>query len=103
FFLALDTVTSPRNRFQALGIDLVSAVNALSEGSLAYSIERALHHLQRLSLVAALVEEKFFRVGTGRAIGDVLRRAEVNRSIGVRGPVVQDVVRAAGARLANLS
>jgi len=72
FFLALDAVTGPRNGFKPLRIDLIAAVDAFAKGTFANAAQRGLHHLQRLPLIAALVEEKLFRIGTGGAIGDVL-------------------------------
>src|SRR5271169_5313463 len=77
FLLALDAVPRPGYSLQALGIDLFAAVDALAEAAFADARQRFLHHLQKLPLVVALAEEKFFGVGTGGAIGDILRRVFV--------------------------
>ena len=44
--LALNAVPRPRNRFQAFGIDLLAAGDALSKRSFANAAEGAFHHLQ---------------------------------------------------------
>ena len=74
FFLALDAVPSPGDRFQALGINLLATRDALAEGALPNSIQRAFHHLQGLALVVALVKQEFLVIGTGGAIRDILCR-----------------------------
>src|SRR4030095_15632458 len=55
-------------------IDLFTTSNTLPKTTLSNARESALHHSQDLAVVVALVEEKFFGVRTGGAIGDVLRR-----------------------------
>jgi len=57
--LARDTVTRPRHRFQAFGIDLRAAGDALSEAAFANAVERGIHHLQELTLGIALVKQEF--------------------------------------------
>jgi hypothetical protein len=72
FFLAFDAVAGPWHGFEALGVDFLTAVNALSKAALANARKCFLYHLQKLALVVALGEEKFFRVRTRGAIGDIL-------------------------------
>jgi len=72
-FLALDAVASPRHGFEALGVDLLAAGDAFSEAAFADAGESAIHHIEQLAVVVALAEEEFLVVGTGGAIGDVLR------------------------------
>src|ERR1700722_1069334 len=80
FLLALDTVACPRHRFQALGVDLLAARDALSKTALANTRQRALDHLQQLPVIIALVKEKFFGVRAGSAVGNVLRRILIDRT-----------------------
>src|SRR5437763_1204739 len=77
FFLAFDAVARPRDRVEALGVDLRPAGNALAEDAFAQAAERALHHLEELAVVVGLVEEELFVIGAGGAVGDVLRAIEV--------------------------
>jgi hypothetical protein len=85
FLLALDAVPRPWHRFQPLGIDLFAAVDALAKAAFADARQRFLHHLQQLPLVVALAEQKFFGVGTGCAVGNVLRRVFIGRAaVGLR-------------------
>ena len=49
-------------------------MDALAEAAFADARQRSLDHLQELPLIVALAEEKLFGVGTGGAVGDVLRR-----------------------------
>src|ERR1700686_4939282 len=79
-FLAFDAVACPGHRFQALGVDLLAAVDALAEAALADAQQRLFHHLQQLPLVVALGEEKFLGVGAGSTIGNVLRGVFVRRA-----------------------
>lgn len=55
-FLALDAVARPWHRFQALGVDLLTAVDTFAETAFADARQRLLHHLQQLALVVALAE-----------------------------------------------
>jgi len=73
FFLALDAMASPRHGFQALGIDLFAAGDAFSEAAFADAGESAIDHVEQLAVVIALAEEELLVVGTGGAVGDVLR------------------------------
>src|ERR1035437_6073409 len=75
--MARDAVARPWHCFQALGIDLCTAGDALAKGAFANAVERAVHHQQSLALAAALAEQKFLGVGVGRAVGDVLRRFQI--------------------------
>ena len=76
-FLALDAVAGPGDGFEALGIDLPPAGDALAEVAFADAGERTLDHLQELAVGVALVKEKFLVVGTGGLVGDILRRVFV--------------------------
>jgi hypothetical protein len=62
----------PGNGFQSLGIDLLTAVNALTEAAFANAQQGVIHHLQELSLIVALSKEKFLGVGARSTIRDVL-------------------------------
>jgi hypothetical protein len=64
----------PRHGFEPLGIDLFATGNTLSETAFSNASERAIHHVQELTVVVALTEEKFLVIGTRSAISDVLRR-----------------------------
>ena len=55
-FLALDAVPRPRNSLQPLGIDLLAARDAFPEAALPHPLQRALHHLQQLAVVVALMK-----------------------------------------------
>jgi citrate lyase synthetase len=48
-------------------------MDALTEAAFANSQQSALYHLQELAIVVALAEEKLFGVGTGGAVGNILR------------------------------
>ena len=48
--------------FQALGIDLVATRDTLAETTFTDPFERAVHHLQQLAIVVALMEEEFLVV-----------------------------------------
>ena len=73
FFLTLDAVPRPRHGFQALGVDFFAAVDTFAEAAFADPCQGSIHHLQQLPLVVALAEQKFLGIGTGSAVGDVLR------------------------------
>ena len=73
FFLARDAMASPGHGFEALGVDLFAARNAFSEAAFADASQSAIDHIEQLAVVVALAEEEFLVVGTGGAIGDVLR------------------------------
>jgi hypothetical protein len=77
FFLALDAVARPRDGLQALGVDFFAAVDAFAEAAFADAGQGLINHLQQLALIVALAEEKFLVVGTGGAVGDILRRVFV--------------------------
>ena len=78
FFLALDAMARPGHSLETLGVDLSAAVNTLAETAFADASQSLIHHLQELPLIVALAEEKFFRVGAGRPIGNVLGRIFVS-------------------------
>src|SRR5580693_7287668 len=85
FLLAFDAVPRPWHRFQSLGVDLFPAVDALAKAAFANPRQRLLDHLQQLPLVVALAEQKFFGVGTGGAVGNILRRVFVGgAAVGLR-------------------
>lgn len=71
-FLALNAMAGPGYGLQALGIDLGAAGYALTEAALTDTLQRAIHHLQQLAIVVALMEEEFLVIGVGSPIGDVL-------------------------------
>ena len=73
FFLAFDAVPRPGDGFQSLGVDFFAAGNAFSEAAFANARKRAFDHVEQLPVVVALAEEKLLGVGTGGAIGDILR------------------------------
>jgi hypothetical protein len=73
FFLALDAMASPGYGVEALGIDLFAAGDAFSEAAFTDARESTIDHIEQLAVVIALAEEEFFVVGTGGAVGDVLR------------------------------
>src|SRR5215467_14477760 len=74
FFLAGDAMAGPGHSLEALRIDLLPTRNTLTKTAFANTFERALHHLQSLTLAATLAEEKFLGVGVCGAIGDILGR-----------------------------
>jgi hypothetical protein len=73
FFLTLDAMAGPGHSFEALGVDLFAAGDAFSEAAFANASESAIDHVEQLAVVVALAEEEFLVVGTGGAVGDVLR------------------------------
>ena len=80
FLLALNAVPRPRHRFQALGIDVLAAGDALAEGAFANARQSPVYHLQELPVVVALMEEEFLGIGARGTIGDVLRRVLIRRA-----------------------
>src|ERR1700684_3898077 len=74
FFLAFDAMASPRYRFEALGIDFFATGDTFAEATLPDARQSALDHLQKLTVVIALVKQELFGVRAGGAVGDVLRR-----------------------------
>ena len=60
--LACDAITRPRHCFQALGVDLISAIHAFAKGAFADSVQCSLHHIEKLALIVADRKEKFFGV-----------------------------------------
>src|SRR5258708_36651392 len=73
FLLALDAMPSPRYGVEALGVDLLAAGDAFSEAAFADAGESAIDHIEQLAIIIALAEEELLVVGTGGAVGDVLR------------------------------
>jgi hypothetical protein len=73
FFLALDAMASPRHGVKTLSVNLFTARDALPETAFADAGESAVDHVEQLPVVIALAEKKFLVVGTGGAVGDVLR------------------------------
>ena len=73
FFLAANTVASPRNGFQSFLLHILFAGDARPEFSLRDSVESLFDELQDSPVVAALVEKKLFRVGVGGSVGNILR------------------------------
>src|SRR5215475_952866 len=80
FFLALDAMARPRHRLQTLGVDLLATVDALTEAAFADTRKGVFHHLQKLALVVALMEQEFLVVRIRRLVGDVLRRIVIRRA-----------------------
>ena len=72
FFLAADTVASPRNGFQSFLLHVLFAGEARPEVSLRDSVESLFDELQNSPVVAALVEKELFRVGVGDSVGNIL-------------------------------
>src|ERR1035438_3680348 len=66
-------MAGPGHGFEALGIDLFAAGDAFSEAAFADARESAVDHVEQLAIVVALAEKKFLGVGTGGAVGNVLR------------------------------
>src|SRR6476646_7261533 len=54
--LALDAMPGPGNRLQAFGVDFLAAGDALSELAFAQSLQCAIHHLQQLAVIVALMK-----------------------------------------------
>src|SRR5262244_596391 len=74
FLLAFDAVARPGNCLQPLGVDVLAAGDAFAETAFAYARQSAFDHLQQLAVVIALVKQELFVVGTGGAVGNILRR-----------------------------
>ena len=72
-FLALDAMARPGHGIQAFGVDLLAAMNAFAETAFADANQGLVDHLQQMPFIVALAEQKFFRVGTGGTVGDILR------------------------------
>src|SRR5438067_10277212 len=72
-FLALDAVASPGHCFQALGVDLFPAGDALSEIALPDASQGAFYHPKQLPVIGALMKEEFLRIGASGPVGYVLR------------------------------
>jgi hypothetical protein len=70
--LALDAVARPGHSLKPLGIDFFAAMNALSKAAFSNAGQSSFDHLQKLTLIIALAEQKFFRVGAGGPIGYIL-------------------------------
>src|SRR6266496_1892245 len=75
--LTLDAVACPWYGVQALGIDLLTAGDALAKIAFANASKGVLYHLQQLPVGIALVKEKFLVIGARGLIGDVLCRVFV--------------------------
>src|SRR5207245_9478094 len=67
-------MSRPRHCLQALGVYFLAAGDTFPKVALTNSIERALDHLQELTVIVALVEEKFLGIGARGAVGDMLCR-----------------------------
>ena len=63
----------PRYSLKALEVDLIPARDALPKHSFVDTIQRALHHLQQLPFVIALVKQEFLGIRVCRPVPDVLR------------------------------
>lgn len=85
-FLALNTVASPGDSLQALGVDLIAATNALTKCTFTDPLQCGLHHVQQLPVIVALREKKLFGVRVGCAISNVLRRVLIGDSSVFFGP-----------------
>src|ERR1700756_868414 len=72
--LALDAVPRPRHRFQPLGINFLTAGDALAEITLANAVQGTFHHLKKLPIVIALGKQEFLVVRTGGTVGNILGR-----------------------------
>src|SRR2546429_6437134 len=64
-------MSRPRHCLQALGVYFLAAGDTFPKVALTNSIERALDHLQELTVIVALVEEKFLGIGARGAVGDI--------------------------------
>jgi hypothetical protein len=78
FLLAGDAMARPRYSFQPLGVNLIPAREALSKNSVADTIQSALHHLQELPFVIALVKQEFLVIRVCRPVPNVLRRLQIS-------------------------
>src|SRR5882724_11992816 len=65
-------MASPGDGFEAFRVDFFPAGDAFTEAAFAETGESAVDHLEQLTVVVTLAEEKFLVVRTGGAIGDVL-------------------------------
>src|SRR5437016_2193140 len=72
--LAFNAMSRPRHCLQARGVYFLAAGDTFPKVALTNSIERALDHLQELTVIVALVEEKFLGIGARGAVGDILCR-----------------------------
>ena len=73
FFLAFDAIAGPRHGFQTLGVDFLATRDAFPESAFMDARQRIFHHLEQLPVIIALMKQKFLVVGTGCAVGNVLR------------------------------
>ena len=80
FLLTFDAMPGPGHSFEALGVDFFPAVDALAKTAFANARQSLLHHLEQLALIVALAEQELLGVGTGGAVGNVLRRILVGRA-----------------------
>jgi hypothetical protein len=77
-FLATDAVAGPGYSFQTLLVDLILAGDTDTKAAIFDAIQSFIDQLQRASFVAALAEEKLFRVGVSGFVGNVLSRVFVS-------------------------
>src|SRR5437660_12674363 len=70
--LAFNAMSRPRHCLQALGVYFLAAGDTFPKVALTNSIERALDHLQELTALVALVEEKVVGIEARGALGDLL-------------------------------
>lgn len=80
FLLALNAIARPRHGFQPLGVDFITAAYTLAKSAFADPLESGFHHRQELPVIIALRKEKLFGIGTGCAVGNVLRRVLVGNA-----------------------
>src|SRR5579862_6810739 len=72
-FLTVDAVRSPRESFEALEADLVTAVDTLAKTAFLHTVERLLDQAKLLMAGRALAKEKLLLIRKNCLIGDVLR------------------------------
>lgn len=77
-FLAFNAIACPGNGFQPLGIDLIATAYALAKSAFSDPLESGFHHRQKLPVIIALRKEKLFGIGTGCAVGNILRRVLIS-------------------------
>jgi hypothetical protein len=65
-------MASPRDRIQALGLNLFLAGRAEAEGRRLNAIQRVVDQMEHAPIVVALVEEEFLGVGIRGLIGNIL-------------------------------
>src|SRR5579859_4540775 len=80
FFLTFNTMAGPRDRFQALGLNLFLAGRAKTIGRSLNALQRVVDQMENAPIVVALVEEEFLGVGICGLIGYILGRFFVRLS-----------------------